>query len=170
MGDTTQLTSLVNGPGGQRPLSMMNLLCSYDPVSAQVTIHTPIIAWAAARLGVEERALSNVAFLHATVYAAAHLGRDLDGRLWNDFGVPSARDITYKPSLLLETLARYFSFRLLERLEDAAMTAAFERMNEQQPPEYQAWRRLRSHSIEAVRKILMRARAGLDGIIPFESA
>ena len=144
----------------------MNLLCSYDPVSCRVTVYLPLVAWAAAQLKVEQRALANVAFLHATVYAIAHLGRDLDGRHWNDFGVPPARDINYKPSILLETLARTFAYKLLERLGDEAMSTAFERLGEHLPPEYQAWQRLRTEPIEEIRKILMRARAGLDGVLP----
>lgn len=165
-----RLTNLVEGSGDQRPLSIMNLLSSYDPASCHVTVFPPVIARAAVHLGVEQRALANVAFMHASVYAIAHLGRDLDGRHWSDFGLPPARDINYKPSLLLETLARAFSFKLPERLNDPAMTTAFERIGEQQPLEYQVWRRLRSQPVEELRKILMRARAGLDGILPFESA
>lgn len=166
MQDSGRLAHALRGSGQQRRLAIMNLLCSYDPVSCRVTVYLPLVAWAAAQLKVEQRALANVAFLHATVYAIAHLGRDLDGRHWNDFGVPPARDINYKPSILLETLARTFAYKLLERLGDEAMSTAFERLGEHLPPEYQAWQRLRTEPIEEIRKILMRARAGLDGVLP----
>ena len=170
MRDPVRLAHLLRSTGRQWPVAITNLLCSYDPASCRVTVYPQLVAWAANQLGVDQRALANVAFLHATVYAIAHLGRDLDGRMWNDFGLPPARDINYRPSLRLETLARYFSSKLLERLGDAGMTTAFDRLGECQPPEYQAWQRLRSEPIEEIRKILMHARAGLDGVLPAKLA
>jgi hypothetical protein len=170
MRDPAGLTRLLQGSGRQWPLIIMNLLCSYDPASCRVTVYRSLVERAASQLTVGQRALANVAFLHATVYAIMHLGSDLDGRMWNEFGVPSARDVNYKPSVLLETLARTFSFKFLERLGDAEMTTAFERLGDQQPPEYQGWRRLRSEPIEQVRRILMRARAGLDSVLPADPA
>ncbi len=130
-----------------------------------MTIYRKLMRWSAGHLNVDERALGNVVFLHEMVYAICHLGRDLDGRMWADFGLPPAKDINFRPSLMLETFARYFSLRLIERLEDATLMAAFDRLNACAPAEYQVWQRLRHAPVEQVRKILLQARAGLDGVL-----
>ena len=117
----------------------------------------------ARQLCLDRRALANVVFLHETVHALCHLGRDLDGRRWEDFALPSSRDPAFRPSALRETLAQFFCHRLLGvRLDDAALLAAFERLSDHQPPEYQSWRKMLDVPTERVRQILLRARAGLD--------
>ena len=146
-----------------QPLQIVttNLLGGYDSDKCTVTIYSKLIDWASRVLGVEERALANVVFLHMTVYALCHLGRDLDGRMWHNFGLPPAKDLGYRPSLILETLAHYFSYRLIQRLEDTVLMTTFERLSACQPPEYQGWERLRTVPVEEARKILLQAREGL---------
>jgi len=146
-----------------QPLQIVitNLLGGYDSDKRTVTIYSKLIDWAARVLGVEERALANVVFLHTTVYGLCHVGRDLDGRMWDNFGLPPAKDIGYRPNLFLETLAHYFSFRLIQRLEDTLLMTTFERLSACQPPEYRGWEKLRSVPVEEVRKILLQARDGL---------
>ena len=140
------------------------LLGGYDPAACQVTIYMKLVNWMARVIDADARALANVVFLRGTVTALCHLGRDLDGRMWDDFGQISFEDINFRPSLMHETMAQYFSWRLLERLGDSSMTNAFDRLADCQPDEYQVWRRLRSVPIEEIRKVLLRARAGLDDL------
>ena len=161
--DARMLTRVIRGANQQLQIGTTNLLSGYVAETCTVSVYPKLIGWAAEFLGVEERGLANVAFLHATVYAIGHVGRDLDGRMWENFGVPAARDINFRPSLTLETFAHYFSCRLIEKLEDAALMTAFDRLSDAQPAEYQVWRRLRQTPIEEVRKMLLRTRAGLDG-------
>jgi len=139
-----------------------NLLALYDPGTSQLTLYSKLLDGCARLLGIERRALANVAFLHETVHALCHLGRDLDSRRWEDFALPSSLDPMGRPSALHETVAQFFTHRLLTRLGDEALLRAFERLSDHQPPEYQTWRKMVEVPAEAVRKLLLRARAGLD--------
>lgn len=157
-----ELFSLLRGSDGKPYVVTTNLLGLYDPVAGQVTIYRKLVGWCARAFGIDERTLTNLVFLHETVHALCHLGRDLDGRAWDEFALPSSRDIRFRPSALHEALAQYFSFRLIERIADHAMMAAFERLSDHQPLEYQVWRNMRDIPVESVRKALIRARAGLE--------
>lgn len=139
-------------------LIIQNFLGSYDPDTCQVTLYSRPIRWIASTLEVDERALVNVVFIHEMVYAVCHLGQDLDGNIWENFGVPPARSINYRPSILLETIANYFTYRMVTRLEDKKMMMAFKRLDEYRPVEYQSWRNLQNFHVEEIRKILMKAR------------
>jgi hypothetical protein len=163
LSDERLLSRLVRGSG--QNVQTTNLLGAYNPSIRLVTIYTKPIEWSARVLSVDTRASANIVFLHETVQALCHIGRDLDGRMWNDFGQPPDRDINFRPSVMLETLAQYFSLRLLERLEDSNLMNAFERLNNVQPEEYTVWRRMRHVTIEQIRKVLLRARASLDDVL-----
>lgn len=142
-----------------------NLLGGYDATSCQVVLYQPVVAWCADAIGAEQRALENVVLLHETVHALCHLGLDLDWNRWDDFALPTSRHPTFRPSALHEGLAQYFTFRMLERLDDRAMISAFDRLTNVQPPEYQAWRLMRSVPLEQARNALLRARAGSSSIL-----
>lgn len=161
LSDDRTLSALLR-QDGQWSIPTTNLLALYDPESVQVTLYTKLIDACSRLLGIDRRSLANVVFMHETVHALCHLGRDLDGRRWEDFGLPSSRDPAFKPSTLHETLAQFFTHRLIVRLDDPALLTAFERLSDHQPPEYQTWRKMTDVPVESVRKILMRARAGLD--------
>ena len=161
LADARLLGRLARNSSQPLQIVITNLLGSYDADKCTITIYSKLIDWASRVLGVEERALANVVFLHMTVYAICHLGRDLDGRMWDNFGLPPARDIGYRSSQFLETLAHYFSYRLIQRLEDTSLMTAFERLSACQPPEFQGWEKLRNVPVEEVRKILIQARDGL---------
>lgn len=156
------LSSLLRGRDGRPCVVTTNLLGLYDPASGLVTIYRKLVDWCARTLGIDVRTLTNIVFLHETVHALCHLGRDLDGRGWEEFALPSSHDIAFRPSSLHEGLAQYFSFRLIERLADPAMMAGFERLSDHQPAEYKVWQTMRDVPVEDVRKMLIRARAGLD--------
>lgn len=162
LGEDRALTALLRAPDGRLSFPTTNLLALYEPGLARVTLYTKLVDACARLLGIDRRALANVVFLHETVHALCHLGRDLDGRRWEDFALPPSRDPAFRPSALHETLAQFFSQRLLMRLGDAELLGAFERLSDHQPPEYQSWRKMLDVPVERVRKILLRARAGLD--------
>ncbi len=162
LADDRVLSTLQRVPDGRVSVPTSNFLAHYDPASAQVTLYSKVIDGCSRLLGIERRALANVVFIHETVHALCHLGRDLDGRRWEEFALPSSRDPASRPSALHETIAQFFTHRLITRLGDAALLAAFERLSDHQPPEYQTWRKMTDVPAEAVRKLLIRARAGLD--------
>lgn len=154
------LTSLLREGDGKLALVTTNLLGLYDPATCRVTLYRRLLDWCSTALDISLRQLENVVFIHETVHAICHLGRDLDGRSWPEFALPSSRDPAFRPSALHAGLGQYFTFRLIERLEDEALMDAFERLTEHQPPEYQAWRSMRDVPVEQMRARLMRARDG----------
>jgi hypothetical protein len=160
--DNRLLSRLLRGANQHPQIAITNLLGAYEAEACAVTVYPKLTEWASHILGVETRALANVAFMHHAVYAVCHIGRDLDQRMWDNFGLPPSRDINFHPNILMETFASYFSFRLLERLADASLTLAFDRLCDVQPVELQRWKKLKSVPIEEVRKLLMRARAGTN--------
>ncbi len=162
LGDDRALSALLRIPDGRMSVPTSNLLAHYEPVFAVVTIYSKVIDGCARLLNIERQALANVVFIHETVHALCHLGRDLDGRRWEEFALPSSYNPAFRPSALHETIAQFFTHRLITRLGDSALLAAFERLSDHQPPEYQTWRKMTEVPVEAVRKLLIRARAGLD--------
>jgi hypothetical protein len=162
LGDDRALSALLRLPDGLYNIPTTNLLALYDPGAARVTLYSRLIDACSRLIGIDRRFLANVVFLHETVHALSHLGRDLDGRRWEEFALPSSRDPAFRPSPLHEVLAQFFAHRLLSRLGDVALLGAFERLSEHQPREYQAWRKMLEVPTESVRKILLSARAGLD--------
>jgi cellulose biosynthesis protein BcsQ len=154
------LAVLLRDETGHRSIVTTNLLARYEPANATVTLFSRLLEWSASTLDVPLRDLENVVFLHETIHAVCHLGRDLDGRHWSEFALPSSRDLTFTPSELHETLAQYFTLRMIERLGDAGMMRAFEVLSDYQPKQYQAWRAMRSTPIEQVRKLLIEVRTG----------
>jgi hypothetical protein len=157
------LAGLLRDENGRRSIITTNLLAHYEPANATVTLFSRVLEWSARTLDLALRDLENVAFLHESIHAVCHLGRDLDGRHWAEFALPSSRDPTFTPSELHETLAQYFTLRMIERLGDAGMMRAFEVLSDHQPEQYQAWRAMRSTPIEQVRKLLIGARTGFIG-------
>lgn len=162
LGEDRALAALLRMPDGRQSVPTSNLLAHYETASARVTLYRKAVDGCARILGIDRRALANVAFLHETVHALCHLGRDLDGRRWEEFALPSSRNPAFRPSALHEALAQFFTHRLLTRLGDEAMLAAFERLSDHQPAEYQTWRKMVDVPVEKVRKVLLSARAGLD--------
>lgn len=164
--DDEALTRLLRGADGQLCVITTNLLGGYESSTSRVVVYTRLVAWCAGALGVDQRALENVVLLHETVHALCHLGRDLDGRMWDEFCLPSSQHPAFRPSALHEGLAQYFTYRMIERLADEAMMAAFSALTEVQTPEYQQWRAMRDVPLERVRDVLVQARAGLaDSLI-----
>lgn len=162
LADDRTLSALLRVPDGHVSVPTTNLLALYEPDSARVKLYRKVVDGCARLLGIDGRALANVAFLHETVHALCHLGRDLDGRRWEEFALPPSRDPSFRPSALHEALAQFFAHRLLTRLADPALLAAFERLSEHQPPEYQAWKKMLDVPAERVRAVLLRARSGAD--------
>ncbi|HSG40870.1 MAG TPA: M28 family peptidase, partial [Thermoanaerobaculia bacterium] len=93
--------------------------------------------------------------IHETIHALTHLGRALDGRMWQDFSLPSARSLLFEPSWLHETLAQYFTPQQILRLRDLELLHAFETLSGRQAPAYRTWRRLSNLPAEEMRSWFM---------------
>ena len=159
--DARALNEVLRDRHGRPSLPTCNLLADYDPTTATVNLYERMLSWTAQTLDLPQRDIENVVLLHEVVHAVSHLGRDLDGRIWSDFAMPSPRELNFRPSRTHENLAQYFTHRLIEQLYDDGLQRAFDSLTDNQPLEYRAWRDMRSEPIEQVRRLLLRAREPL---------
>lgn len=155
------LDRLCRSADGRPSVVTTNLLGWYDSATGAVILYPKIIQWCARALEVDVRSLENVVLIHETVHAVCHLGRDLDGRMWEAFALPTSDDPSFQPDLLHEGLAQFFTYKMVERLEDHDMMNAFEALTEVQPSAYGRWQQMRDLPAERVRQVLVAARTGL---------
>jgi hypothetical protein len=67
-----------------------NLLGAYFPAKRRVVLYRRMLSLAASDLGIDSDALSTIVYIHETVHAFAHLGRDLSDRMWSGCVAPEA--------------------------------------------------------------------------------
>jgi hypothetical protein len=135
-----------------------NLLGAYFPAQRRVVLYSRMLSLAASDLGMDCDALSTVVYIHETVHAFAHLGRDLSDRMWNGCVVPEARVPEFHPSRTMEGIAQFYTYKLLERVDDKRLLDAFSKLEEHSNPLYGEWRKTEQYSLEAMRAVLMRLR------------
>ncbi len=121
-----------------------------------------MIESAAQDLGVDEEALGTVVYIHETVHAFSHVGKDRDGRSWADFSLPMSDQPDFTPSLPHEAIAQYYTYKLLERLHDERLMKAFLTLEQAGLDVYRAWRSTEHYTLEDMRDVLVqyRRRAG----------
>ena len=142
----------------RRDFAIDNLLGSYFPSEVKVVFYPRMIAHAAKQLGVDKNALSTVVFIHLTVHAFSHIGRDQDGMHWTTFALPLADAPDSTPSIAHEAIAQYYTFKLLEQLNDATLTSTFITLEKACSDVYRAWRATEHYSLEQMKDALMSVR------------
>ena len=135
-----------------------NLLGAYFPDQRRVVLYSHMLSLAASDLCIDCDALSTVVYIHETVHAFAHLGRDLSYRMWNGCVVPEAKVPEYQPSHAVEGIAQFYTYKLLERVDDKRLLDAFCKLEEHSDPLYREWRKTEHYSLEAMRAVLIRIR------------
>lgn len=135
-----------------------NLLGAYLPATRRVILFSRMLSLAASDLGIECDALSTVVYIHETVHAFAHLGRDLSYRMWNGCVVPEAQVPEYQVTPAMEGIAQFYTYKLLERLGDTRLLDAFRKLEERSDPVYREWRKTEHYTLEAMRAVLIRLR------------
>ena len=136
-----------------------NLLGAYFPSKREVVLYTTMVKHAAAELNVEADALLTVVYIHETVHAFSHLGRDLSGRMWESFALPTADAPDTVPSSPHEGIAQFYTFKLLDWLGDERLVKAFLALEKSSAPVYRVWRETERYSLEKMREILVRYRS-----------
>ena len=157
---------LVSERIADRSLVTTGLLGDYQPDLGRVILYSSAIAQCAEKLALQGRHVGSVTLIHETLHALMHLGRDLDGRMWPEFALPSASSPLFEPSRFHETLTQYFTYQHILRLRDPALQHAFEAMSAVQAPPYRAWERLRELPIEDARSWFMSVRRGVGTAPP----
>jgi hypothetical protein len=137
-----------------------NLLGAYFPAHRRIALYTKMINYAADDLGVDADALMTVVYAHETVHAFSHVGRDLNGRMWNGFALPLADSPDSQPNKPHEALAQFYTFKLLEHINDKRLMDVFLALEKSSDPIYRVWRQTDHFSLEAMRQILIRYRNG----------
>jgi hypothetical protein len=123
-----------------------------------------VIEAAAEVLGVTVRHLKSVIFMQLSAWALAHQARDLDLQPGYGFA-PSQPWIPFnRESPTHVILTQAFTDRLIRRLDDPNLLAAFEKLSEHQPKTYRQWRAMRSVTLEELRLLLLRARASATAL------
>ena len=165
----SDIGSLVSERIAANSLVTTGLLGDYQPRVGRVVLYSSAIAQCADKLALRARHVGSVTLIHETLHALAHLGRDLDGRMWPEFALPAADTPLFEPSWFHEALTQYFTYHHIVRLHDPALLHAFETMSAKQSPAYRAWRRFRDLSIEDARSWFMGVRRGIGAATPWSA-
>jgi hypothetical protein len=170
--DGRRLRSSLRAKKERGDLVTYGLLGSYD-LSGRIDLYVPVIDSAAEVLGMSSRHLKSVVFMQLSAWALAHQARDLDSHPGYGFapsqpGIPFNRESPTHVSLI-----QAFTDRLIRRLQDPNLLAAFEKLSEHQPKAYRRWSAMRTLPLEELRVLLLRARAsatalGLPDVIDAE--
>jgi MinD-like ATPase involved in chromosome partitioning or flagellar assembly len=139
------------------------LLGDYQPHEGRVVLYSDAISQCADNLALKARHVGSITLIHETIHALTHLGRDLDGRMWAEFSLPTIYGPFFEPSWFHETITQYFTYQHLLALGDPLLLQAFEVMSARQAPAYRAWERLRSLPHEDARNWFMNVRRGTAG-------
>ena len=135
-----------------------NLLGAYFPSKMQVVLYRRMIARAAKQLKIDEDALSTVVFIHETVHAFSHVGRDHDGLYWESYALPLADVPDATPSVTHEAIAQFYTFKLLENLKDDRLMKTFLALERSCSDVYRAWRTTEHYGLEQMREVLVKCR------------
>lgn len=152
-GDLTQWISKERGDWG-----IDNLLGAYFPSKVEVVLYAGMIDLAAKELRLDEDSLSTIVFMHETVHAFCHIGRDHDGLYWSTFALPSPQAPEATPSVAHEALAQYYTARLVRELEDKPLMDTFLTLEESCCDVYRAWRSAEDYGLEQMRELLVKWR------------
>lgn len=161
-GDLTQWVS-----NERKDLGIDNLLGAYFPSKVQVVLYRRMIARTAKQLHLDEDALSTVVFIHETVHAFSHVGRDYDGLYWESYALPLADVPDATPSVTHEAIAQFYTFKLLENLKDERLMKTFLTLERSCSEVYRAWRATEHYSLEQMRGILVKCRKATGQWPPF---
>ncbi len=143
------------------------LLGEYQAQTGKVMIYQRAIAECAGKLALQERYVGSVTLIHETIHALAHLGRDLDGRMWTEFSLSPKHNSVFEPSSVHVALTQYFTYHHIVKLDDPALLHAFEVMSSKQAPAYRAWQLIKGMPMEDARNWFMSVRRGVGGSSPW---
>jgi hypothetical protein len=135
-----------------------NLLGSYLPTNFEIILYPSMIEYTADELRIDIDALSTVVYIHETVHAYSHIGKDLDGRYWAGYILPNSMHPDFSPSKPHEAIAQYYTFKLIETLNDEKLMNAFLTLEQHCDEVYRAWRATENYTLEEMRDILVEYR------------
>jgi len=156
-GDKEKLRDYVSAERGDYVID--NLLGAYFAAQRRIVLYGQMIRYAACELAVDADALMTVVYIHETTHAFSHVGRDLSGRMWDGFALPLAESPDAQLNKAHEAIAQFYTFKLLEWLDDKRLVQAFLALEKSADQIYRAWRQTEHYSLEAMRQVLVRYRS-----------
>jgi hypothetical protein len=154
--ENRKLTDFLSGEKGNYVID--NLLGAYFPSRVEVVLYPRMIEYAASDLGVDIDSLSTVVYIHETVHAYSHIGKDLDGLTWIDYSLPLSNHPDFSPSRPHEAIAQYYTYKLIETLNDDKLRKSFLTLEKNCSDVYRAWRATEHYTFEEMRNILVKYR------------
>lgn len=135
-----------------------NLLGNYSPRTFTITLFPKIIDMIANELDVDSQSLGTVAYIHLTIHAFCHIAKDLNGWDWTDFSLLEPNQPVLKFNKTLEAIAQYYTYKLIEHLQDKKLKKAFTEFENHSVDVYKEWRKIENYSLEDVRAIIIKYR------------
>ena len=86
------------------------------------------------------------------------LGRDLNDRMWIGCVGSESRAPEYQATRAIEGIAQFYTYKLLEWLNDKSLLDAFRKLEQRSDPLYREWRKTENYSLEAMRRVLIQLR------------
>lgn len=154
---TAGLRSRLRERRDRRELVTEGLLGQYDSMG-HIVLYSKVVVAAAELLSVAPRFLKSVVFIYLSARALAYQARDLDGQPGHGFAPTPPASPLHRESPVHVSLIQCFTHRLIERLEDPNLMAAFEKLSQHQPEPYRQWSAMRHVPLEQMRVYLLRAR------------
>lgn len=167
---TTDIATLVSNRIAVGSLVTNGLLGDYQRESGRVVLYSSAIELCADKLALQPRHVGSVTLIHETLHALAHLGRDLDGRMWPEYALPDAKHPLFEPSWFHTMSMQFFTYHQILRLRDPALLRAFDVMSAKQAPAYRAWQSFRDVSLEDARTWFLSVRRGVGSASPLGQA
>jgi hypothetical protein len=157
LGAPSELRARLRGLVDRSELVTEGLLGERD-ADRGIILNRPALVATAELMGLSPRHVKSVTFMHLAALALAHDARDLDEEPGYGFAPGPSGNLSALPSPVHVGLAQAFTHRLILRLGDANLLAAFEKLSEHQAEPYRRWETLRHLSLEQLRVLLLRAR------------
>lgn len=142
----------------ERNYVLDNLLGSYQPDKYSIILYPCMIEKVANDLDIDSEALGTVAYIHLTIHAYCHIGKDLNNREWLDFSLPQHEQPIFKLSPIHETIAQYYTNKLIKKLQDDEIEKAFLEFEKSAVDVYKAWRKVENYTLEKMRSVLIKYR------------
>ncbi len=130
--------------------SILDKLGEYRPGKKEILIYDVMCQLAAAALEVDVEILKQIVEAHETAHAVTHLGKDSEGRIWENFAIAESED--------KELFAQLYVLLLLKEGDARDALVVFGKLAQHQDARYNSWRSYENASLSEINRALLEAR------------
>ncbi len=105
-----------------------------------------------------DRGRTRSSFIPRSIPKAKRPGSWLPTRVWEAYPATETHLPQFRLGRTLEGIAQFYTYKLLEWLDDPKLLDAFTKLEGRSDPIYRGWRDVKHLSLEAMRKVLMHLR------------